>query len=151
MRIGEARGLRWADLDLKRGRVVIRGTKSKSAERALNLPESLSRTLGARAKREGTDGHVFSSPGVTDPEEAWDQSNNAQALKAVIHGAGFLWATPHTFRRTVATRLHASGIPLVRIADQLGHAGPAMTMTVYLGRDFRGDKTELAEVLDLDL
>jgi integrase len=35
-------------------------------------------------------------------------------------------------------------VPIVRIADQLGHADPAMTARVYLGRDFEGDKSDLA-------
>jgi len=149
VRIGEARALRWKDVDLKSRRVSIRGTKSKSAERMLNISTSLAKTLEARANREGRTGYVLASPAAGDPETMWDQSNNAQAMKSVLHEAGFPWATPHTFRRTVASRLHASGIQLVRIADQLGHADPAMTMSVYLGRDFRGDKADLAEVLDL--
>ena len=151
VRIGEARALRWRDLDLKLRRVSIHGTKSKNAERILNLSTSLTKTLKAHAKREGVTGYVFSSPGSSDPETPWDQSNNAQAMKTVFHEAGFPWATPHTLRRTVASRLHANGIELVRIADQLGHADPAMTMSVYLGRDFRGDKADLAEALDLEI
>jgi integrase len=58
-----------------------------------------------------------------------------------------LWATPHTFRRTVATLLHEAGVPISRIADQLGHADSAMTASVSLGRDFLGDKTTVAEHL----
>ena len=150
VRIGEARALRWKDIDLKSRRVRIRGTKSQNADRMLNISTSLTKTLESRAKREGRTGYVLASPAADDPETMWDQSNNAQAMKTVLHEAGFPWATPHTFRRTVASRLHASGIQLVRIADQLGHADPAMTMSVYLGRDFRGDKADLAEALDLN-
>lgn len=51
---------------------------------------------------------------------------------------------PHTFRRTVASLLHEAGVPIVRIADQLGHADPAMTSRVYLGRDLEGDKSDIA-------
>lgn len=43
--------------------------------------------------------------------------------------------------------LHQAGIPLSRIADQLGHADPAMTAKVYLGRDAQGDKSDLAALL----
>ena len=149
VRIGEARSLRWPDLDLEARRVTIRGTKTKNAMRILNLSTSLTKALDVRAEREGATGYVFSSPGSSDTETPWDQSNNAQAMRTVFDEAGFPWATPHTLRRTVASRLHASGIELVRIADQLGHADPAMTMSVYLGRDFSGDKADLAEMLDL--
>lgn len=74
-------------------------------------------------------------------------SNLGKWVRDVLDGAGFPWAIPHTFRRTVATLLHEAGIPLVAIADQLGHADPSMTMSVYLGRDLEGDKSALAKVL----
>jgi integrase len=66
---------------------------------------------------------------------AWDQSNSAKALASIFDGSGFSSAIPHTFRRTVATLLDQAGVPIARIADQLGHADPAMTASVYLGRD----------------
>jgi integrase len=34
-----------------------------------------------------------------------------------------------------------------QIADQLGHSDPAMTASVYLGRDLMGDKRSVAEHL----
>ena len=61
--------------------------------------------------------------------------------------AGYPWARSHTFRRTVASILSDSGRPQQRIADQLGHADPHTTASVYLGRSWVGDKADLAEVL----
>ncbi len=78
---------------------------------------------------------------------AIDATNLAHWVRQVLADAGFPWAIPHTFRRTVATLLHEAGIPLASIADQLGHADPTMTMSVYLGRDLEGDKSDLAAVL----
>jgi integrase len=40
-----------------------------------------------------------------------------------------------------------AGVRIARIADQLGHADPAMTASVYLGRDSMGDKTAVAQHL----
>jgi integrase len=57
------------------------------------------------------------------------------------------WAVPHTFRRTVATLLDQANLPIARIADQLGHSDVSMTARVYLGRDLKGDKRDLARVL----
>jgi integrase len=147
VRIDEARSLRWADVDLSVARVVVNGTKSESSTRALNLPGWLSTRLTSRAARTGTAGFVFASPGVAGNDRRWEQSNSASAVRAVLDGCGFAWAVPHTFRRTVASLLHQAGIPLVQIADQLGHADPSMTARVYLGRDLKGDKTTLADVL----
>ena len=95
----------------------------------------------------GTEGYVFPAPAKLEPTTKWDQSNSAKAIRGVLDGAGFEWAVPHTFRRTVATLLNEAGIPIARIADQLGHADPSMTARVYLGRDLHGDKSDLAYLL----
>ncbi|MEW1955147.1 tyrosine-type recombinase/integrase [Terrabacter sp. NPDC080008] len=147
VRIAEARGIRWEHVDLTHGRVQVHGTKSKGSRRLLTLPHWLAERMRHMAEANGTKGYVFSSPSAGNPEQQWDQSNCAAALADVLAGAGFPWATPHTFRRTVATLLSEQGAPIARIADQLGHSDPAMTASVYLGRDFEGDKSDLAALL----
>lgn len=42
------------------------------------------------------------------------------------------WVTPHTFRKTVATRLDDAGLSARQIANHLGHAKPSMTQDVYM-------------------
>ena len=149
VRIAEARRLDWSDVDLPNGRVVIRGTKSQAAVRTLDLPSWLIERMEARATRAGSAGFVFASPHHTDGSGAieWDQSNLARAVAGVLAAGGYGWATPHSFRRTVATLAHQAGRPLVEIADQLGHADPSMTAKVYLGREPHGDRSALAAVL----
>jgi integrase len=148
VRIDEARRLRWEQVDLERGRAYIRGTKSESSDRWLSLPDWLVAHLSARAERDGTRGYVFPSPAhLNAPDRLWDQSNSAKAVRSALDSAGLSWAVPHTFRRTVATLLDQANLPIARIADQLGHADVSMTARVYLGRDFKGDKRELADVL----
>lgn len=146
VRINEARALRWADVDLSTGSVVVRGTKTANALRRVNLAPWLAERLSERAGRQGTDGLVFASPALSDPEAPWEQSNSANALAAVMRAAGYPWATPHTFRHTAATLLNEQGTPLARIADWLGHANIAQTAR-YLGRDLGSDKAELAGLL----
>jgi integrase len=91
---------------------------------------------------------VFSTPHhLSDSERRWNASNSAKAVARVISTSGFGWATLHTLRRTVATLLDQAGVPIARIADQLGHADPAMTARVYLGRDPQGDKSSVAQHL----
>lgn len=148
VRISEARMLRWDDLDLDAGTTMVRGTKTASSERLLNVPQWLSERLARRGETSGQDGYVFASPGLVSGQDVpMDSSNLAGAVRRVLDRAGLDWATSHSFRRTVATMLHEGGAPLVRIADQLGHANPTMTANVYLGRDLRGDKADLAAML----
>ncbi|MGY2075617.1 tyrosine-type recombinase/integrase [Blastococcus sp. SYSU DS0828] len=153
VRITEARSLRWEDVDLEpdgpgQPSVLIRGTKSKSSRRRLPLPSTLAARLRRRREQTGGTGYVFASPHLADTEQAWDQSNCAKALAHLFLEAGLSWAVPHTFRRTVASLLHERRVPLVQIADQLGHADPAMTARVYLGRDLMGDRQSVADALD---
>jgi integrase len=146
-RIDEARRVRWQDVNLERGRVYLRGTKSETSDRWLNLPDWLVDQLATRAADCGTDGYVFAAPAQRDPEHVWDQSNSAGAVRAALDACGLTWAVPHTFRRTVATLLDQANLPIARIADQLGHSDVSMTARVYLGRDLKGDKRDLARVL----
>lgn len=144
-RIDEARSMRWEDYAPSTGTCRIRGTKSRSSDRVVNLPDWLRARLDERADRVGADGLIFAAPALLDDcERRWDQSNSNRAVREILNGAGFAWAIPHTFRRTVASLLHEAGVPIVRISDQLGHSDPAMTARVYLGRDFEGDKSDLA-------
>jgi integrase len=100
------------------------------------------------AETDGRHGYVFASPAfVSNPEQIWDQSNSANAVRAALDTSGLSWAVPHTFRRTVATLLDQANLPIARIADQLGHADVSMTARIYLGRDLKGDKSDLADVL----
>ena len=60
--------------------------------------------------------------------------------------AGYTWVTSHVYRKTVATLMDESGLPVRVIADQLGHAKVSMTQDVYLGRKTR--QTGAAGVLE---
>jgi integrase len=146
-RIDEARHVRWQDINLGLGRVYLRGTKSETSDRWLNLPDWLVEQLAARATDGGTEGYVFAAPAQRDPKRVWDQSNSAGAVRDALDACGLTWAVPHTFRRTVATLLDQANLPIARIADQLGHSDVSMTARVYLGRDLKGDKRDLALVL----
>ncbi|WP_081448876.1 tyrosine-type recombinase/integrase [Geodermatophilus obscurus] len=63
-----------------------------------------------------------------------DPNNTSGDLLQALDRVGFPWATSHTFRRTVATRLDDAGLSARQIADHLGHSRPSLTQDVYLGR-----------------
>ena len=146
VRISEALGQRWEDVDLVTGRARVRGTKSLAADRELTLPATLLERVQRRADAGGQDGLVFASPGTSDRSKPRDRRNVARVFREVLDEAGFHWATPHSLRRTVATLLDQAGLPISVAADQLGHANPAMTARVYLGR--RGDLSAAAAALE---
>jgi len=95
---------------------------------------ALAECLARRAKSRGTHGLVFGTTRfgtkVGRPREV---GNVLRAIRRVLAEAGLSWAGSHTFRRTVATWMDASGAPLAEIANQLGHADVNTTAS-YLGR-----------------
>jgi integrase len=145
VRISEALGQLWKDVDLEAGTVLVRGTKTIHSQRLLTLPEWLLQRLKRRAATKRTAGLLFPSPGTADPSKQRDRRNVARVIRQVLDEAGFPWATAHTFRRTVATLLDEAGLPIALAANQLGHSDPAMTARVYLGR--KGSTAAAAAVL----
>lgn len=147
VRISEALGQRVSTVDLEKGTVLVQGTKTEASTRVLTLPpwllQRMKKRINAR-KLSGTD-LLFPSPSTKDRTQPRDRRNVARVLRAVLDEAGCPWATPHTFRRTVATYIDEAGLSIAIAANQLGHADPAMTARVYLGR--RGGSAEAAGVL----
>lgn len=145
LRLGEALGVTWADLDLVAGSVTVQRTiirvqgqglvakrvKSRASERRLLLPSWCVDLLKARRLRLG----AFEGPVFPDSKGGWrDRSNVGSAFRRVRDGSDFEWVKTHTFRKTVATLLDGSGASARMIADQLGHSRVSMTQDVYLGR-----------------
>ena len=145
LRLGEALGVTWSDLDLAAGIVMVRRTiirakgkglvakrmKSRASVRALLLPPWSVELLRARRVRMGG----FEGPVFPDAKGGWrDRSNVGKVFRSVREGSDFDWVKTHTYRKTVATLLDDSGASARMIADQLGHSRVSMTQDVYLGR-----------------
>lgn len=145
VRLGEALGVTWGDVNLVTGTVVVRRTivrvtgkglvakrvKSRASERALLVPPWCVELLKSRRVRRGG----FEGPVFPDTRGGWrDRSNVGAAFRRVRGGSQFEWVKTHTYRKTVATLLDQSGASARMIADQLGHSRVSMTQDVYLGR-----------------
>lgn len=145
LRLGEALGVTWADVDLAAGTIAVQRTivrvkgkglvakrvKSRASERGLMLPSWCVELLRTRRVRLG----AFDGPVFPDAGGGWrDRSNVGKAFRQVRGGSEFEWVKTHTYRKTVATLLDQSGATARMIADQLGHSRVSMTQDVYLGR-----------------
>ncbi len=147
VRIGEALGLRWLDVDVidtanphvsitgtlvrVRGRGLVRSTgKTLAAHRTIPIPDHVASMLRARMSGTTDASAVFCTPtgGWIDPTSA------QRSMRKALDRAGFEWVTSHVFRKTAATILDAQGVSIREIADHLGHANVSMTQDVYLGR-----------------
>ncbi|WP_235716131.1 site-specific integrase [Amycolatopsis sp. ATCC 39116] len=147
VRIGEALGVFWEDIDFEAGTVDVAHTvvrvkgkglyrkprpKTKKSERVLPLPswalEMLKERWSAEARPMASPVFASTTGGLRDP------SNVLRVIRQTRGREEFLWVTSHTFRKTTATVLDDADVPTRLIADHLGHARVSMTQDVYLGR-----------------
>lgn len=126
-RLGEALGLRGADVLLSASRICIhegeRRVKTQEAVRDLPVPNQLEQALAAHLVRVRAGPADLVFPGMFQSYGAvrrvWD---------ATCKAAGISGARPHDARHTFAVHAAQAGVPIVRLQKLLGHATALMTM-----------------------
>jgi len=131
LRLGEAVALNWRDVDLDRGTVAVKSGKTARARRLVKLaPFAIAalRNHRARSTIVGAGEPVFR--GIRTGRRIRTDAAYAhwQRLRA---DAGLPPMRIHDLRHAHASLLLAGGTPMQLIADQLGHANPALTARVY--------------------
>jgi integrase len=117
LRRGELTSITWADIDLKKKILTVRGGYAKGGKaRHVPLNSEAIAVLKAYKKQRDEDGAIFP---VLDVKRAW-----APLLKnAKI--AGFRW---HDLRHSFASKLVAAGVDLNTVRELLGHVDLKMTL-----------------------
>jgi integrase len=141
LRISEALGLVWADVDRDAAVIRVRYQLSRDGERTrlksgkgkrdVVLMDALSRELRAAklAARFSDARHpVFATANGT----AISARNASRQLAKTIRIAELDGVTFHTLRHTFASILIAQGRDAAFVADQLGHEDPAFTWRTYV-------------------
>jgi integrase len=141
IRLGEAVGLEWRDVDFSQRVLVIRRSvregrvslpkngKTRRVDMSPQLAaclESLRSLQGAEAALQGIPAPERCFPGQQD-ERAW----RAYTWAAVLRRAEVRYRKPHTLRHTYASLLLERRESLLYVQQQLGHHSPAFTLTVY--------------------
>jgi integrase len=158
VRVSEALGLIWDDIDFKEQVIRVRFQMSRKGERtpvktgagrrdvimmdelALMLRE---RKLAARFSG-GDDLVIGNGVGRTLGYTRLRRAFSVAANEACIRGA-----TPHTCRHTFASILIAQGSSIEFVSDQLGHASTKTTWDIYVHL-FRARDQAAAAKLELD-
>jgi integrase len=155
LRIGEACAVRPSAVDLAAATLTVTGTVVRERGRGLLIQDVPKTTAGRRTitlppRTVELLRHRLTAPTTTDDDPVIfpspqgrlrDPSNTSGDLRTALDRAGFPWATSHTFRKTVATRLDEAGLSARQIADHLGHSRPSLTQDVYLGRGTASPRT----------
>ena len=153
LRPGEATGLTWRDVDfdgaiihirrsrkLERGKLIIdERLKTSRSRRSLDAPPPVINALRAHQHLQ----HVAEEQAGLAWNNGYDlvfttsvgtphsPRNLQRSLATVTTQLGFGVWHPHELRHTAASLMSEAGIPIERIADQLGHDGTRMALLVY--------------------
>jgi len=121
-RKGELTGLKWADIDLKKGRALVHETKNDEPRTLPLAGQALEALRQLKLKDSARSEYVFPHPsGFPGPYEHFDMHWYAALEEASITDFHF-----HDLRHTTASMLAAQGASLLEIADVLGHKTLAM-------------------------
>jgi integrase len=119
MRRGEILSLRWKDVDLVRGYILIANSKSG---RSRKVPVN-GEVFEALSILKQTGEFVFMGMGAGEHIKNVRDSFRAACKRAKIKGLRF-----HDLRHTAASKMIEAGIDLVTVSKILGHASIQMTM-----------------------
>lgn len=127
MRISEAQGLRWADVQFDDGKISIhtrhRDLKSSASDRDVPIPAPLASLLAAHAARIPSEASHPVFPGSLGRYPA-----ARLAWKGILLKSGIVDCRIHDLRHTFGVHAARSGVPLARLQNLMGHAHPHMTM-----------------------
>lgn len=117
LRLSEVERLRWEDVDIERGQLRVRGTKTGGSWRVVGLAPLLAQVLGQERKVKG--------PVV----QTWH--NVRRDLEVACNRAGVPRVTPNDLRRTFASWLVQAGESNFVVSRLLGHSTTKMVDLVY--------------------
>lgn len=148
MRVGEALGLRWRDVDLEAGtirvaqqytlRKTFEPTKTYRSKRLVDIDQHLVAILRAHraeqnAKRliAGSLWQDFDLVCSYDTGQPLSHSAVHHPFKRIMGRLGHKTLRLHDLRHTHASILLANGADVKLVSERLGHASPVMTLGIY--------------------
>jgi integrase len=147
LRVGkEALPLRWADVDLGKGLVYVRQSKTQAGIRCLPMTSRLKDTLFSWKRLVGSQSEfVFAYP--------LDQSKHLlqvpKTWSRALRDAKVEPRRIYDLRSTFATRLNAAGVPQVFIDQLMGHSGGLAQTYSKASHEFRRAAIDKLEVFIL--
>ncbi len=169
LRLGEATGLCWPDVDLDAGRLTVRHAlqrvagawtlvdpKSELSRRTVRLPALAIQALHRRralqdeeraAMGEAWKGSPWDLVFTTTVGTPLDERSVLRRFQAILAGAGLAKMRVHDLRHSAAALLLAQGLSAKAVAELLGHSAVGFTLQVY-GHLMEEAKQETADAMD---
>ena len=167
-RRGELAALRWDDLDLdgatvrieraleqtKEG-IRVKGTKTAAGRRTVSLPAFAVEALRDHRRQTlelrlavGAGALPVGAPVFGDIEGTWPNPHTITLRwRAAVTRLGLPKITFHALRHSHASALIAANLDVVSVSKRLGHANPALTLSVY-SHLFTNKDDQAAGVMD---
>ena len=152
MRRGEVLGLRWADIDIERGRLQVTQTveqtkkygirfkppKTRAGRRLITLSTVLLDEL-RRHKREQAQQRLALGLGKDENDlvvptfdgKVRSPTSFTKDFRRTAEAAGTPHVTFHGLRHTHISALLREGIPITTVSKRAGHENPAITLSTY--------------------
>lgn len=140
-RVGAVLELTWDRVDLERGQINLRTDANGPRKGRAVVPIN----AGLRAALS-----VARAAALTDHVIEWagqPVANIKTGFYATAKAAGLEGVSPHTLRHTSAVHMVEAGIPIIEVAQFLGHSNPSITFSVY-GRFSPNHLRKAADVVD---
>jgi integrase len=153
LRLGEVCGLRWSDVDLTAGRLVVAQQAQKidrgdvvytapksdaSQDRPVPLVPDVVDVLRAHKAAQAVDrlawGTAWAGTGLVFTREDGTgliPASVSQAFRECVRASGLRTVRFHDLRHLAATTMLANGVPLTLVASVLGHSQVAVTHRFY--------------------
>ena len=156
LRIGEALGLTWADIDHEAGLIRVHRQlgrdrrhaplKTEASKREVVLAPALAKRLRERrlaTLHKAPHDFVFATPSG----RGLDYRRVGRAFRSSVRRAGLQAPgrlSLHSLRHGFASLLIANGLNVVFVSRQLGHANPTVTLSTYAHLFERADHAAAA-------
>jgi len=156
LRLGEAVGLEWRDVDFDQRVLIVRRSvnNAKGREsapkngkgRRVDMSRQLATSLWAQKSLREAEAalagfampeRVFATP---KGEPIRDDAFRRDVWAKILRRENLRYRKPHTLRHSFVSLLIEAGKPLTYIQQQLGHHSPAFTLAVYGHLLPRGDR-----------
>ncbi len=123
MKLGEILSLKWEDVDVSGGILVVKGSK-KERDRKIPINSTVSALLSNLKRADNP--YVFGDPKTVHPTKKVEKS-----FKGALRRAGLEGCTFHDLRHSFARKLAQNGVDPMTVKELLGHSTLEVTKRYF--------------------